>query len=174
MGLAACDWPAEGRDEGWEWIGHQWHAQGESPPIPDRRRGEEIRFGRGQSTWMAVALPVRAPCSLRGHLLPISLARPPPAHTYKPLLLLPPSSSPAAHPIPARPTLPNATQLMWPFSSPAHLQVARRKQAAREDALRAARLRTYPSHSSSAEVYLRATGALVLSLLPSRRMIARH
>ncbi|KAI0731186.1 amidase signature enzyme [Earliella scabrosa] len=46
---------------------------------------------------------------------------------------------------------------MWPFSSPAHLQVARRKQAAREDALRAARLRTYPSHSSSAEVYLRAT-----------------
>lgn len=44
---------------------------------------------------------------------------------------------------------------MWPFSSAAYVEIARRKQARREDALRIARSLSAPD----AEPYLRATGS---------------
>ena len=63
---------------------------------------------------------------------------------------------------------------MWPFSTPPHLYVSRRKVAAREEALRVARLRPFPP-DYKIEAFLRATGSPSLLLFYSfARVLTAH
>ncbi|RDX54272.1 amidase signature enzyme [Lentinus brumalis] len=57
---------------------------------------------------------------------------------------------------------------MWPFAPPTHTHVARRKQAARDEALRAVRRRPFPPDAYPAEVYLRATAREIVERIYKR------